>query len=328
MTRGFALPVTLVAMVVIGGLVAAVLFVAIVGRRSGGAALEVVRVQFAAEAAAHRVAGDLSPSGDLSPLTATSMPVSDAALTVGGGQLTRFGSSVWLVDAVESGERFGALRRAGLLLVSRPVNVLLRKGLVTTGPVSLSGVSGVDLFGAEAGEGCGVSVADSLPGVLDFGSVRRESLNQWLGLATKTFPGGALISPQPELRGGVCNKTVVSNWGDATDPMGVCRDFFPVVGVFGDVTVDGGQGQGVLVVTGNLTARAGFHFRGLVVVGRSLVLEGGARMLGAVQVDDSLDEGSTLVDSQIAYSGCVLRQALSDFGLVSPLEERGWFQPY
>ncbi len=328
MRRGFALPVTLFAMVVIGGLVAAVLFVAMVGRRSGGATLEVVHVQFAAETAAHRVAGDLSPSGDLSSSTATSMPVSDAAMAVGGELLTRFGSSVWLVDAVESGERFGALRRAGLLLVSRPAKMLLRKGLISTGPVSLSGASGVDLFGVEAGEGCGVSVADSLPGVLDFGSVERESLDQWLARATKTFPGGALISPRPELMGGVCDKTVVSNWGDATDPTGVCRDFFPVVGVFGDVTIEGGQGQGVLVVSGNLTARAGFVFRGLVVVGRRLVLEGGARMFGAVQVDDSLGEGSALVDSQIGYSGCVLRQALSDFGLISPLEQRGWFQPY
>ena len=93
--------------------------------------------------------------------------------------------------------------------------------------------------------------------------------------------------------------------------------------------MEGGVGQGTLLVSGNLTVRGSFVFRGLVVVGGGLVFDaGGGEIWGAVQVDDSSGVGTVLNGGRIVYSGCALRNALGRFGKISAIDRRAWIKPY
>ncbi len=93
----------------------------------------------------------------------------------------------------------------------------------------------------------------------------------------------------------------------------------------------GGIGQGVLLVAGDLTLRAGFTYRGLVVVAGDLALIGaGTGVVGAVQVGSERSGGSVAMEgrSAIEYSACALRRALAGSSRATPLPRRSWINAY
>jgi len=108
------------------------------------------------------------------------------------------------------------------------------------------------------------------------------------------------VTPMPIVRLGRCTEAL-DNWGDPLFPYGACGGRFVFRRRQGGFRIQGGVGQGVLIVTDDLVLDAGADFRGLILVGGSLRLEQGsrfqglARVGGAVQVSDS---------SRIAGSAC------------------------
>jgi len=320
-SRGFALPLALVVLATIGGLSAALLFVAMVSRRSGDAMLELVRAQYVSESDASRVANGLTATD------ATALPLSDVPAPMLGGEVTRFGSSYWMVSADAGQSAYEVRRRIGLVVTARPPELVLKQALTTPGTVEISGSTVIDLWGATSDERCAASPVDTVAS--GFATGQYEQLEEWLPKATVTLAGGTTITPQPSVAGSICGTEDPSNWGDPADAGGVCQAHYPAVSVDGDLVVEGGIGQGALLVKGDLTLRSGFRFRGLVMVGGRLAVElGGASVEGTVQVNDTASRGSTLEDARIWYSGCALRSALAQFGGVSLIGRRAWFQLY
>lgn len=100
------------------------------------------------------------------------------------------------------------------------------------------------------------------------------------------------ITPTPALDGGGACLDRPENWGSPRDPSGPCGRRRVVRFVGGDLTLEGGEGQGLLLVRGSLSLRAGAVFAGLVVVSDSLTLEGGARLVGLARTGGPVRLGS------------------------------------
>ena len=91
-----------------------------------------------------------------------------------------------------------------------------------------------------------------------------------------------------------------------------------------------GQGQGILVVDGDLTVWGDFHYFGVVIVLGSLSSVGtGSRITGAVIVSNvDLEPQSLGGMTMIQYSSCAIDKSLngSDRGVL--LRERSWLDMY
>ncbi len=71
-----------------------------------------------------------------------------------------------------------------------------------------------------------------------------------------------------------CDTNVETNWGEptlATDP---CFNYFPIIYHYGNLKLQGGRGQGILLVEGDLTATGGMVFYGPVFVTGTLSTSG------------------------------------------------------
>jgi hypothetical protein len=72
------------------------------------------------------------------------------------------------------------------------------------------------------------------------------------------------IAPAPSFAGAQCVPTE-TNWGDPRAPASPCGSRTPLVYVAGDLTIEGGAGQGVLLVDGHLTISGAFTYSGQIV---------------------------------------------------------------
>lgn len=89
----------------------------------------------------------------------------------------------------------------------------------------------------------------------------------WSDLAAAAdirITSAAHVTPGPVTSGGSCVR-VQSNWGDPTAPSSPCAARLPIVYAAGDLTIDGGLGQGALLVDGHLLITGPFTFSGQIV---------------------------------------------------------------
>jgi len=75
----------------------------------------------------------------------------------------------------------------------------------------------------------------------------------------------AHVTPSPVVVAGSC-ASVPANWGEPVDRSSACATRVPVIFAPGDLTIDGGVGQGVLLVGGHLVIAGAFTFSGQIVV--------------------------------------------------------------
>ena len=126
--------------------------------------------------------------------------------------------------------------------------------------------------------------AHALP---DLGFLGGETL-----LERASLRAASTVTPAPSTAGDQCLTDALLNWGSPSDPAGPCGGHRPVVAAQDDLELLGGEGQGVLMVPGDLRLTAAARYEGLVLVGGDLVVEGGsvlvglARARGRVRVED------------------------------------------
>jgi hypothetical protein len=77
------------------------------------------------------------------------------------------------------------------------------------------------------------------------------------------LPRDARMTPAPLVSGGRCANSA-GNWGDPA-ALSPCVDRTPTVYAPGDLTIDGGVGQGVLLVDGQLVIAGPFAYSGQIV---------------------------------------------------------------
>jgi len=153
--------------------------------------------------------------------------------------------------------------------------------------------------------------------------------------ATWTLPGQNFSSDiHPVETNGQCDRTVSTNWGDGENPAGKCASYFPIVHILGSASINGVQGQGILLVDGSLDVQGGFQWFGITIVRGTLKTAGGgnadAHFWGATMVQDSTVVGNNQLTghANILYSKCAVIKALDQTGVVALMRSRGWVQLY
>ena len=258
-----------------------------------------------------------------------------------------------------------ARRKLGALLRLASANISVSAGLTALGDVLVGGnstVSGNDATPSEwtaAGVTCptpanvaGVryngtldqkgsstiagSPAKQLDTSLDttniFGSTNFNALK---ALRTLTITGNisglaAAVSGSPA----VCNTAVTTNWGAPTDKTSPCFNYFPIVYHYGDLSISGsGEGQGILLVEGNLTVQGRIDFYGPVIVTGGVDVRGtgsdDVKFYGGILAQDvTLDDSRLTGNATVNYSSCAIRRALQGSAVPTPLDQRSWAQLY
>jgi len=151
--------------------------------------------------------------------------------------------------------------------------------------------------------------------------------------ATITLPGGN-YSTAPVFNGdGSCDKTVLTNWGDGDNPTSQCGSYWPIIYLTGTTTLNNTQGQGILLVDGDLNIQGSYQFYGIVIIQGDLKTAGGgttdAHFWGGVMAKNAdLSVQNITGKATLNFSSCSILQALQATSPISMMRSRGWTQLY
>jgi hypothetical protein len=366
-TRGVALPMAIFALVVVGVLVGASFFI---GRQEQAVGRNTVRLQqafSAAEAGAQLQVANWDPSL-FNTLEVDSQTTYAGALSGTGwyrGSIRRLNTLLFLVTSEGFSRDSTARQRVGMLVRLRPVEINVAAALETQGQVRVGGSSQIDgndntpagwvdcpplgppLPGIRLPDaddistsGCGgesLTCVDGDPKVEEDPNINDSTLttygdasfDDWKALATKVITGGTR-KIEPSLTGGACNKADPNNWGSPLAPLLPCGSYFPIVWVEGNLNINGVQGQGVLLVNGDLDVQGGFEFYGPVLVKGTLNTQGtgGHFNGGVIAANVDLDQNDILGNAVVTYSSCAVTRALQNSAPGAPLRSRSWANLY
>jgi hypothetical protein len=131
-----------------------------------------------------------------------------------------------------------------------------------------------------------------------------------------------------------CDASVESNWGAPTVPTSPCFNYFPIVYHYGDLSISGsGEGQGILLVEGNLNVQGRVDFYGPVIVTGGVDVRGtgsdDVKFYGGILAQNvTLDDSRLTGNATVNYSSCAIKRALQGSAIPTPLSERSWVQLY
>ena len=152
--------------------------------------------------------------------------------------------------------------------------------------------------------------------------------------ADRTYAGptSGPLTPAPAVAGSACDSSARDNWGEPLRQAAgaLCQDRFPIIYVDGDLSIQGGRGQGILLVRGNLDIGGGTEFAGLVVTaGRLRVAESGGLLVGAVLALGAGTEPSWIGGgAAIRLSTCALAAVGGPTAPVRAFRTRSWLNLY
>ena len=110
--------------------------------------------------------------------------------------------------------------------------------------------------------------------------------------------GADSVTPTPATLGLACDTALVTNWGA---PDGPCGDLYVLRHATAGLTVDGGYGQGVLLVDGDVTLDGGVVFRGIIVAQGSVTVRN-ATVHGAIVAPGIAMQAGSLVTDRCAVA--------------------------
>lgn len=116
------------------------------------------------------------------------------------------------------------------------------------------------------------------------------------------------VTPHPSVRDGGCDTGAAGNWGAPSDPRGPCGAYFPLVAGAGIVTVAGGEGQGILVVDGDLQLTGDARYAGILLVRGRLLLGERAALTGFAAAGTGVELRG---EARAEASACAALRALS-----------------
>jgi hypothetical protein len=370
--RGVALAVAIFALVVIGALIAGTFFAGRLEQQTGRNTLFVAQAAEAAEAGlSDAISSGNGTTYAAMPLGGT-VDLADLTLggrLAATRSVSRLTSSIYLIRALgnrtDAGGIVLATRSAGSLVRMAMPDLQISAGLTALGDVVVTGnstVSGNDQIpGAWTTAGVSCPALDTVAGIRYNGTLSaggssqisgdppnqsdptlnannifgNSSFEQLKALRTLTLTGNvsglaAAVTGTPPR----CNTSIQSNWGAPTNPASPCFNYFPIIYHYGNLSISGtGEGQGILLVEGNLSAQGRIDFYGPVIVTGEVDIRGtgsdatkfyGGVLAQDVQLDDSRLSGNATVN----YSSCAIQRALQGSATIQPLSERAWVQLY
>ena len=288
-----------------------------------------------------------------------------------GGYSYKMGPNVFLIDvtgrdrasaagAIAGGG--GARQRIGMITRIAPVDFGIKASLTTQGSVSVGGnaaINGADQIPtgwascdppgpAQAGvrdQGGNVSsngngTVTGTPPIVNDPSINNNTFMTFGGAtyaqlaarASVVLPAGNYTT-DPVVTNGVCDKTVLTNWGDGVNPAAACGSYFPIVHATGTITLNNTQGQGILLVDGDLNVQGSYQFFGIVIIQGDLKTAGGgttdAHFWGGVLAKNAdLSVQNLSGKATLNFSSCSILAALQATSPISLMRSRGWVQLY
>lgn len=287
-----------------------------------------------------------------------------------GGNWYRMGPNIFLIDITGQDARTdaggiagggGARQRVGMIARIAPIEFGIRASLTTQGGVAVGGnaeIDGTDQIPtgwascdppgpAQAGVRdnggtvgtSGAGTVQGNPPVVNDPSITSSSFTNFGGSTytqlalrpgTIQHPGGN-INTAPSFSNGQCDKTDINNWGDPHNPTSPCGNYFPIIHVTGSLMINGVQGQGILLIDGDLTVNGSWDFYGIVIIQGDLKTAGGgtadAHFWGGVMAKNAdLSTQNLNGHATLNFSGCAILAALQAQSPISPMRQRGWAQ--
>jgi hypothetical protein len=360
---GFALPVAVFAIVIIGALVAGAFFASTQEFRIGSNTIQQTRALGAAEFGLNQTQANWNGSwnttmqrGEVRTVTPTTSDGSVATVRV-----TRLNDQAFLVAS--EGVSGQSRRRTAKLLVLNVPQLNILAALTARGATKIGGSSFIDgndhaypgwdcpapgaaLPGIAASDTTDITRAGCLnyscvagnpkvvetPAAADtstyfnFGSLDWRQLT---AMASKIAGGTKTVIPSEV--NGVCDINDSNNWGEPFKANGgACLDYYPIIYAPGDATLNGGRGQGILLVEGDLQVQGGFEFFGPVIVRGTLKTAGtGGHFNGGVMAANvDLDQNVVIGNAVISFSRCAILKALNSSAQLATAVERAWYEVY
>jgi hypothetical protein len=347
--RGAALAIVLWALVVGGVLLTLVTILAVQEQRAAGALRREERGLVGAE----RVGAELFAGMTAGKLRDDLPRTFDSLTLFSGGDwsalIRRLTSEVVLLEVaprspVGPASREAAGVRLGWLLRPRPDSLPAVAAVSVGGPVALG--DGVVISGAdEIAPGVDSCPPDSAIAGIAAPSVVISGSAQLLGSppellqatgdpgvfdrfserATIVLPGGTYTT-SPATVGTSCDLQRSTNWGDPGGAVAPCSGYFPLVRVDGDLTLDGGIGQGILLVNGDLRVNGPFTFHGVMIVKGAVDITAPTDVRGILAAAELRSGAGPVTSLKVHYSKCIVSKSLDFSAPLSPLSSRAWIQ--
>ncbi len=168
----------------------------------------------------------------------------------------------------------------------------------------------------------------------DVGGIPFDSLRLYANKYI-SCPSGCNLKIQPVASGGVCSTGLQTNWGEPWPPgtsgaVAECFNYFPIIYVNGNLSINQVRGQGVLIVNGDLDVQGGFEFYGPVLVRGTINTQGtgGHFNGGVIAANVNLDQSVVLGDAVISFSSCALIRATTASATAVRVKDRSWISLY
>lgn len=365
--RGMALPMALIAMVIIGVLIASAVYVSTQDSRVAANTAREAQAVAVAEYGLNRVLQDWQPSynltmvagdtvkrtytlnGGTANVIVTRLPgaffsaVSEGVAGSAGQQARRRYGSMFRVNTPNV-NFLGAVTAGGNVRVSGNVTVngndVTPSGWLSCGPLTnmpgsvltptaTSTVNGSVSISGNPAFTTSAAAGDSNT-YFNYGTSSYSSL---AAAANITLAAGTYTGMGPIVSGTTCQTTSWNNWGDPVrhSPARACETYFPIIHVTGNLTVSNGTGQGVLLVDGDLTKSGNFSFYGLVIARGTIRSSGSSNGVTGAEMAAAIDEGDAVTltgSTSIQYSSCALATALSGSSYLAPVRQHAWVDLY
>ncbi len=312
--RGFALAVSIFALVIIAALITGVFFAARQEMKIGENSVTAQRAFNAADAGINNAIANWN-------ITAWNSIPNNASATFSGalpggtgswtGTIKRLNPQIFFVQVTGTDNHNLSTRTLGALTRLLIVQVSVRGALTTQNHLKIGGASYIDGVDTNpTGWSC-PSVNDTLPGIdtadssqintsgcsgytcvmgnpkikqdntltdSNFTTFGDLNWNDLVSMANKVYSNsyGPASDFAPVGTATSCTTAVQDNWGDPMSPSSVpgCAGYFPIIYVNGDLKTTGGYGQGILIVNGDLSVQGGFQFFGPVIVKGTVTTQG------------------------------------------------------
>ena len=334
---GVALILTLFALLILAALAAGLLSASVQSLQIAESVEESFRARTAAESALRAVVAGWRGGpyrdmaiGEVRALTVASAGV-DPNLAV-RVEVERLANPLYLLRARATTPR-GAVARAALVIRGFGAAELAARfpaALATGGPADLRDRARVEGFDASAPPpsidvaclAAAVALLVEAAGAPDrpaqlvvpvdsqgFAGIGPLGWDDLAAIADRTESGSLLLGPR-HVDGG-CDEAAAGNWGAPLDPSDPCAAYAPLIFAPGDLRILGGQGQGILVVAGDLRLEDDAFFAGPVLVGGRVIAGDSARIAGAIAAADASGPTTLSGDASVVFDPCAILRAFN-----------------
>ncbi len=366
--RGIALLMSIIAIVVVGGLLIGVATSARLENRQAQNTAAMAQALAVGELGLNEVIADFNSGGW------NALGIMEAAEVTGGsmdgagsytGTVTRLNQILYLVNITGASARGGARQRLGSFVkmasLDIDISAAARGGGGGGQAVVKAGVtvSGRDMIPAGWGAACSSSLEDKpgiewkdnelvvvepggtldgAPPLVEDPTINETNLFEWgnlnyddlAAMAAIEIPSPSVASGQinPQVAGGECIEAPWENWGAPEDPSSPCFDYFPIIHRPGPLTLTSGTGGG----QGILLVDGELTIEGNFHFYGLVIVKGEIQMKGDVQITGAVIAGAQLQSEPgdlIQYSQCAVARALAaGAGSTAALRSRAWLQRF